>query len=366
MKRRDFLKTNILGATPLFLMPSIFAKKENTRQVKIAICGLGRYAKNQIAPAIIESKFAKLTAIITGSNDKIPNWQKLYNISSKNVYSYDNLDSISNNPEIDCVYICTPTGNHAEYTIRSLNAGKHVICEKPMAPTVEDCDQMIEAAKKVKKSLQIGYRLYWDPFNVSLIESMKTSKYGKWTQMSGGFSNKQGKWRGKEDWRLKKAMNVGGAVYDLGVYVVQSAFYSAQDHPISVKARSWTDRNEIYKEIPEHWQWELEWSNGKISKHSSSYGKYENFIHLETEMGEIGLNPAYSYRGIKGYTPDGIIKFGPVFQQKLQIDNQCLAILNKKPNITPGEMGRRDVRVLNAIMESAKTNQKVIFENFKF
>ena len=83
-------------------------------------------------------------------------------------------------------------------------------------------------------------------------------------------------------------------------------------------------------------------------------------------MGEIGLNPAYSYRGIKGYTPSGQMKFGSTFQQKLQIDNQCLAILNKKPNITPGEMGRRDVRVLNAIMESAKTNKKVIFENFKF
>ena len=134
MKRRDFLKTNILGATPLFLMPSLFTQKENTRQVKIAICGLGRYAKNQIAPAITESKFATLTGIITGSNDKIPNWQKLYNISSKNVYSYNNLDSISNIPVIDCVLLCTPTGNHAEYTIRSLNAGKHVICRKTYGP----------------------------------------------------------------------------------------------------------------------------------------------------------------------------------------------------------------------------------------
>ena len=146
MKRRDFLNMSALGATPLFLMPGLFVQKENTRQVKIAICGLGRYAENQIAPAIEDSEFASLTAIITGSNEKIPKWQKLYNISSKNVYNYDNLDSISNNPEIDCVYICTPTGNHAEYTIRSLQASKHVICEKPMAPTVKDCDHMIEAA----------------------------------------------------------------------------------------------------------------------------------------------------------------------------------------------------------------------------
>ena len=83
MKRRDFLNMSALGATPLFLMPGLFAQKEKTRQVKIAICGLGRYAENQIAPAIEDSEFASLTAIITGSNEKITKWQKLYNISSK-------------------------------------------------------------------------------------------------------------------------------------------------------------------------------------------------------------------------------------------------------------------------------------------
>ena len=366
MKRRDFINSGILGTISAFLAPSLFAQKETSKQVKIAICGLGSYAEKWIAPAIAESEFAKVTAIITGSDEKISRWQSLYNISSKNVYNYNNLDLISNNPEIDCVYICTPTGNHAEYTIRSFQAGKHVICEKPMAPTVKDCDQMIEAAEKAKKMLQIGYRLYWDPYNINLIESMKNLRYGQWTQMSGGFSYNHGKWAKKGDWRLTKAMNVGGAVYDIGVYVVQSAFYTSQDNPISVKARSWTNRDEIFKEIPEYWEWELEWPNGKTSKHSSSYGKYENFIHLETEKGKLGLKPAYSYNGIKGYTPYGEMKISPVFQQKLQIDGQCLAILNKRPNITPGEMGRRDIRVLNAIMESARTNQRVIFEKFKY
>jgi len=366
MRRRDFVKSGLLGTASTFLAPGLFIHGNNDEKVKIAICGLGRYAEQWIAPAIEASKFAELTAIITGSENKISKWQKTYNIKSKNVYNYDNLDSIANNPEIDCVYICTPTGNHAEYTIRSFQAGKHVICEKPMAPTVEDCDQMIEAAKKAKKTLQIGYRLYWDPYNINLIESMKNLKYGQWTEMEGGFSYNHGKWAKKNDWRLTKAMNVGGALYDIGVYVVQSAFYTAHDYPISVTARSWTVRDKIYKEFPEYWEWELEWPNGKISKHSSNYGKYENFIHLETKKGKLGLKPAYSYTGIKGYTPDGEMKINPIFQQKLQIDGQCLAILKKRPNITPGEMGRRDIRVLNAIMESAKTNRKVSFKNFRY
>ena len=104
-----------------------------------------------MAPAIEQSKYAKLTAIITGSPNKIEKWQNRYNIKSKNIFNYNNMDSIAENSDIDCVYVCTPTGNHAEYSIRSFEAGKHVICEKPMAPFVKDCDDMINAAKKAKK-----------------------------------------------------------------------------------------------------------------------------------------------------------------------------------------------------------------------
>ena len=366
MKRRNFIKLSSLGATSSLLVPNLFAQKATNNPVKIAICGLGNYAQKWIAPAIEKSNYATLTAIITGSPHKIPKWQEKYQIKESNVYNYENLDQIISNPEIDCVYIATPTGNHAEYTIRSFQAGKHVICEKPMAPTVSDCDQMIQAARKANKMLQIGYRLYWDPFNNRFMAAMKNQQYGDWSKMHGGFSYDHGRWAKEGDWRLTKAMNVGGAVYDLGVYVVQSAFYSTNIQPVSVIARSWTDRKEIFKEIPEHWEWELQWPDGKVSNHSSSYGKKENHIRLKTEKGKIGLKPAYSYRGLKGYTPDGNMEIHPVFQQKLQIDGQCLAIMGRASNITPGEMGRRDIKVLNAIMESAETNQKVEFKKFEF
>lgn len=366
MKRRKFVKLSTLGATSSLLIPNLYAHNVSYKPIRIAICGLGNYAEKWIAPAIKKSDYATLNGIITGSPHKISKWQEKYQIKEKNIYNYDNLDQIVNNPDIDCVYIATPTGNHAEYTIRSFQAGKHVICEKPMAPTVEDCDQMIQAAQRANKMLQIGYRLYWDPFNIRFMGAMKNQEFGTWSKMKGGFSYDHGRWTYEGDWRLTKAMNVGGAVYDLGVYVVQSAFYSTNMHPISVVARSWTDREKIFKDIPEHWEWELHWANGKVSNHSSSYGKKENFIHLKTDKGKIGLKPAYSYKGIKGYTPGGDMEINNVFQQKLQIDGQCLAILGKAPNITPGEMGRRDIRVLNGIMESANTNQKVEFEKFEY
>ena len=362
MKRRDFIKLSTLATASGIVTPYFFKSNAESKTIKIAMCGLGNYAEKWMAPAIEQSKYAKLTAIITGSPNKIEKWQNRYNIKSKNIFNYNNMDSIAENSDIDCVYVCTPTGNHAEYSIRSFEAGKHVICEKPMAPFVKDCDDMINAAKKAKKMLQIGYRLYWDPYNIHLIDLKKNKKYGNWINMSGGFSYRN-RFQ-KDNWRLKKAMNVGGAVYDIGVYVVQSAFYTTHSHPLSLKAKSWTERKDIFKEFPEYWEWEMEWPNGNTSKHSSNYGIYENYIKLQTTKGEIGLNPAYSYRGLKGYTPSGPMDIKPVFQQKLQIDGQCLAILKKQPNITSGEMGRRDIRILNAIMESAKVNQKIYFKEF--
>ena len=94
MKRRDFLNMSALGATPLFLMPGLFAQKDKTRQVKIAICGLGRYAENQIAPAIEDSEFASLTAIITGSNEKIPKWLPIFSHSSSEEISINVLNHV--------------------------------------------------------------------------------------------------------------------------------------------------------------------------------------------------------------------------------------------------------------------------------
>lgn len=379
LSRKSFLKISGLGLSASLLTPNILGSKlknlmekkalnshKTNQPLKFALCGLGNYAHNWIAPAIVQSEHAELTAIITGSPDKVSHWQNKYSIKDDNVYDYQTLDRIKDNLDIDCVYIATPTGNHAELTIRSFEAGKHVICEKPMAPTVADCDRMINAAKKANKTLQIGYRLYWDPFNMDLMQAMRELKYGSLKGMKSGFSYDQGSLTRPGDWRLTQAMNVAGALYDIGVYVVQSAFYSAQGHPLSVTASHSTDRADIFKEIPEHWDWQFEWPNGLSSQHSSSYGRNENYVKLKTEAGSLALEPAFSYKNIAGHTPTGAMNYPEVFQQKLQIDGQSLAILGQSPSSTPGEMGRRDIQALTAIMEAADTGASVKFNHFDY
>ena len=193
------------------------------------------------------------------------------------------------------------------------------------------------------------------------MQAMKSKKFGTLKGMQGDFSYNQGSFhnKGKNDWRMNPKLNPGGALFDIGVYVAQSAFYSTQMYPISVTAKHSTNRPNIFKDIPEHWEWEITWPNQMKTQHYASYGRKANYIRLQTEKGNLEIEPAYSYEGLKGVTPEGPMEFKNVFQQRLQIDGQCLAILNRRANITPGEMGRRDVLLLNNIMKAADRNTTI-------
>ena len=361
-RRRLLALTAAYGALPLFGDKRV---KGDAKPLGVAILGLGDYATKQIAPAFTHCKHAKLTGIITGSPEKIPAWQEKHEIPDGNIYSYENMAEISKNKDIDVVYVITPTGTHADFSIRAFEAGKHVICEKPMAPTVADCTRMIEAAQKADRMLQIGYRLYWDPYHTRLITAMRDKEFGDWTAMETGFGYKiQDKVLSNleehpdVDWRVSKDLGIAGALYDVGVYAIQGAFYGGQIHPTAVTAKSWTDRKELF-EVPEHWEWELEYADGRKSKHTSSYGGGGNYLHLQTEEGKLHLDGAYGYEGQKGETPLGPMDFAQVYQQVGQLDGQMLAILKRKANITPAEMGRRDIRICNAVMEAAESGNKV-------
>ncbi|MGJ8697919.1 MAG: Gfo/Idh/MocA family protein [Verrucomicrobiaceae bacterium] len=365
------LSTKAILASTLGLQSSWADVRENSdpRPLGLAILGLGDYATTRIAPALTKTRHVKLTGLITGSPDKLPGWQGKYKIPDENVYTYDDLEKIADNKDIDVVYVITPTGTHADFTIRALEAGKHVICEKPMAPTVAECDRMIEAAKKANRMLQIGYRLYWDPYHTRLITAMRDKEFGDWTALESGFGysiNKNSIHLPHIAWRIGKELGIAGALYDVGVYAIQGAFYATQIHPVRVTATSSTDRPDVFTEVPENWEWELEYADGRKSKHMASYNRNGNNLHVQTEEGKLHIDSAYNYEGQTGETPLGPMDFEQVFQQALQLDAQALAIHKRASNVTPGEMGRRDIRVVNAVMEAAATGKPVEFSKFEY
>ena len=216
------------------------SKKQNMNQKKdgklgIALVGLGGYASGQLAPALQQTEHCYLAGIVTGSPSKIPVWKEKYNIPDKNIYSYDNYDSIKDNPDIDIIYVVLPNHLHAEYTIRGFAAGKHVICEKPMGLSVTECDTMIAAAQKAGKQLSIGYRLHYDPYNLELVKRAREKTYGDIRSVDTSFSITPR----KGEWRLNKKIAGGGPLMDVGIYCLQAVCYVTSAEPIAVRATTY-------------------------------------------------------------------------------------------------------------------------------
>ncbi len=361
--RRDFLHNLSLTVGGSFLLTpyaqgqSVPGQQSNNKKLGIALVGLGSYSTYQLAPALQQTKNCYLAGIVTGTPAKEKVWADKYNIPSKNIYNYDNFDSIANNKDIDIVYVVLPIGLHKEFTIRAAKAGKHVICEKPMAINVQECREMIGACKQAKRMLSIGYRLHFEPYNMEMMRLGQNKVYGKVQTIdcANGFT-----YGGDPNaWRLKKALAGGGGLMDMGVYAIQGARYVTGEEPIFVTAREEKTRPEFFKEVDETIYFELEFPGGSVAKGVSSYNKNLNHLKAKAEKGWFELTSAYRYNGMRGATSKGPITFDPdVNQQALQMDDFAQCIMQNKPTRVPGEEGLKDIRVVEAIYRSIASGKK--------
>ena len=334
----------------------IMTQKQNGK-LGIALVGLGNYATNQLAPALQQTEHCYVAGIVTGTPSKIDTWKSKYSIPDANVYNYQTFDSIKNNPDIDIVYVVLPNSMHAEYVIRAANAGKHVISEKPMAMNVKECDDMIAACKKAGKMLSVGYRLHFEPFNLEMARLGTKKVYGNVKKMSAGFGFVAGD---PNQWRLKKPLSGGGPLVDLGIYCIQGFCYTTGLDPISVTAQEGPKTDpQKFNGIEQSLTWQMEMPGGIICEGKTSYNDNFNFLRAEAEKGIFELTSAFNYNGQRGNTPEGAMNFPQVNQQAKQMDDFALAIKNNRPTPVPGEMGKRDVRIIAAIYEAMNTGKKV-------
>jgi predicted dehydrogenase len=325
----------------------------------IALVGLGSYAGGQLAPALLQTEHCYLAGIVTGTPAKAEQWKTKYSIPSANIYDYTTYDKIKSNPDIDIIYVVLPNSMHKEYVIRGAAAGKHMMCEKPMALTVADCDAMIAAVKKAGKMLSIGYRLHFEPYNLEMARLGSQKIYGNVKKVTAGYSFSIGD---PTQWRLKKDLAGGGPLMDLGIYCIQAHCYASGSEPIAVKAQEGPKTDlEKFKEVEQSLTWQFEMANGATTEGRASYADGQNFLRAEAEKGWFELTSAYNYRGQRGATSDGgAMNFPSVNQQAKQIDAFGLSLKEKKPTIVPGEMGRRDVKLLNAIYQAMRSGERVV------
>ena len=361
--RRRFLSklgkttgTIALGAS---LAPNILqaCSTPNQSPLGVALVGLGYYSTDLLAPALQQTKHCKLTGIVTGSPWKIPIWQEKYGIKDRNVYNYQNLHEVANNPEIDIIYIVLPNSMHRDYSVIAAEAGKHVWCEKPMALNVKECQDIIDACNKNKVQLTIGYRMQHEPNTQTIIQYATEKPYGKILNINAeaGYYNSS-----TDHWKLRKEMG-GGAMYDMGVYPLNAARYVTGEEPIAVTASHSTDRPDIYTEVDETTRFTLEFPSGATADCLTTFGGSMNALHVDCKSGWYELKPFQSYSGIKGRTSDGKQLDARIpNQQAKQMDDDALAIINKANPIVPGEEGLLDIKVVEAIFKSAQTGERVM------
>jgi len=327
------------------------------RKLGVALMGLGQYASGQLAPALGETRLCRLTGVITGDQAKGEKWSQRHGFPATSVYHYNTIDRIAGNKDIDIIYVVTPPGLHAEHVKLAAATGKHVICEKPMANSVAECDSMIDACRKAGVKLSIGYRLQFEPHHREIDRLAREKVFGSFQQMSGGFAFVMR----NRAWRVEKRLAGGGPLMDLGVYVIQAACRAAGGvAPVAVTAREEPKTNpKLFNEVEETLRWTMEFPDGAKCDGFTSYADRANEFSAKSPKGWVKLNPAYSYGGIEGEVSQGKFKFPNINQQAAQMDDFADCILTGRDTPVPGEMGRMHLTVVEAIYEAARTGGRV-------
>ena len=329
---------------PLIALPVLKEKNRNNvvsdgPVLRVAIMGLGSYG-TRVAEAMKDSKRAKLVGAISGTPSKLTDWQQKYNIPAKNCYNYQNFDEIRNNPDIDAVYIITPNSQHKDQAIRVAKAGKHVICEKPMALNAKEGEEMIAACKKAGVHLLVGYRLHFEPKTLEIIRMRNAGELGKIKFFQGLAGFRIGD---PTQWRLNKALAGGGSLMDIGIYAVNGARYMVGEEPVWVTAQETkTDPQKFKEGVDETIQFQLGFPSGAVASCLSTYAmNHLDRFFLTAENGFAELQPATGYGPIKGRTNKSELTQPHNTHQTVQMDEIAPIILDVKKPVVPvdGEEG---------------------------
>jgi predicted dehydrogenase len=333
------------------------------RKLGYAIVGLGGYGLGIIIPQFKNCQHSKLVALVSGDPVKAKRVAAEYGVPESGIYDYKNFDSIKDNPDIDIVYVCLPVSMHAEYTIRAAKAGKHVLCEKPMALSSAECESMIAACKQAGKKLMIGYRCHFEPHNLEARRIARAGEIGKLRYFRSEHGFTQGN---PNSWRLKKAMSGGGSMMDIGIYALQAARYMTGEEPVSVYAHETTDRSDPrFREVEDMIEFQLEFPSGVIASCMSMYSANQNHILLMGDKGRIELEPGTGYNGNRLWVGNGrgnevTPPPGPgATQWAGQLDHMAQSVIQNREPIVSGEEGLRDMRIIEAIYKSAREQKRI-------
>lgn len=333
-------------------------EKENSKKIRYAVVGLGWIAQEVILPAFKGAKNSELAAFVTDDPNKADELGSKYKVSQ--IVGYEGYDDLLRSGRIDAVYITLPNNMHRDYSVRAVQAGVHVLCEKPMADSVAECEAMIRAAEQNNVKLMIAYRLHFEPANLKAIERLQNGEIGEPKIFSSVFSQQTP----EGNIRLKKAMG-GGPLMDLGVYPINAARYLFRDEPIEVTGIGINSGDPRFAEVHEGATGVLRFPGDRLAVFTCSFGAAaaDAYQIVGTE-GQLWLEPAFDYHVKPKMTvtidqKDNETTFDKIDQFGGEIEYFSRCILENTEPEPSGYEGLADIRIVQALLQSIRSGQAV-------
>ena len=343
-----------------------FAPLPPSKRLGFAVVGLGELSLAEILPAFAQCRFARLAALVSGEPGKAAHVADQYGVTSDHVYDYKGFDRIAQDPTVDVVYIVLPNNMHLEFTERSAKAGKHVLCEKPMANSSREAAAMIAACESAQKQLMIAYRCQYEPYNHEAIRLSRSGQFGAIRLIEATNGQNQAVNR---QWRHRKALAGGGSLPDVGIYCLNATRYITGLEPIQVTAQIMTDESDLrFTEVEDRVNFQLKFPTDILASCQTFYSGHESRrLRVTYERGWLDMDPAFSYHGLKmrineargmaNVTHD--VAFPAKSHFALEMDHLAECIQQGRRTHTPGEEGLQDMRIIEAIYQAAREGKPV-------
>ena len=330
-------------------------------KVGYAVVGLGNISRTSILPAFANSKQAKLVALVSRDKEKAARLAQQFGAGAS--YGNEDYAACLANPDVEAVYIATPPGEHFPFTVQAAQAKKHVLCEKPLAASVAQSAQMVEACRSNGVLLMTAYRKYFEPSILYLKQLILEGALGQLDMIHTSFSELYVPGTSAA-WMVDAKLAGGGPLMDLGVYCVNTSRWLAGEDPVEAIASAWSHK-ETFREVEEGVSFRLRFPSGLLVQGSSTYSAaLSSFLYIQGTKGWLSLTPAFPFeeeRRLTGKIGGRWIEktFEVVDEFTLELDAFAAAIQSEHAPEPDGIQGHRDMMIFQAIYESAK-NQKPV------
>ncbi|HEX5411346.1 MAG TPA: Gfo/Idh/MocA family oxidoreductase [Terriglobia bacterium] len=339
----------------------------NDKRVGYAVVGLGRISQVAVLPAFRHSRKAKLVAVVSGDPRKAKRLATRFGASAS--YTYEDYDRCLANPDVNAVFIATDNGTHARYSVWAAQAGRHVLCEKPMARTPDECREMIRACRQSNVRLMIAYRKYFEPASLALKRMVTAGKLGRLKLIHSAFTIFLPSRKSVPAWHLDPASSGGGSLVDLGVYCVNTIRWLTEQEPIEASAYSWCTHPECFSQVEESIGFQLKFPDALFVQATASFGAAQaNFLKVFGERGWAMLDPAFAFdeeRRLFGKIGRRWFekRFRVIDEFALELDAFADCIRRGRDPEPDGLEGLRDVLVMQAVYQAAREDRWVPIES---